>query len=156
MKLKSLDDILSKFQEVVHRHRRRYLQRNLRPCPFNCKAAEVGTTQKVLGCEGCGSTNPDRCYDPTKFIPLRSKEECIQQFKEELRNPEILLRDYRDVVVFMWVLGVPTDKEVDESVLEKVELHQPELKPKPEETKTKHRVIRSSRPVIETELDEVP
>src|SRR5271170_4607962 len=98
MKLKSVEEILAKFREVVHRHRRRYLQRNLRPCPMNCKAAEVGTGHKVLGCEGCSSNNPDRCYDVTKFVPILNKEELVADFRDELRNPEILLRDYRDVV----------------------------------------------------------
>ena len=153
MKLKSLDEIIEKFREVVHRHRRRYLERNLRPCPFNCKAAEIGSGHKVLGCEGCGSTNPDRCYDKEKFVPILTKEEVAAQFREELRNPQVLLRDYRDVVFFMWVLGVPVDKKVDETVLQRVESHEPKPEPKPIAAPTdKHRVIRANRP---PELEEV-
>jgi len=150
MKLKSVEEILAKFREVVHRHRRRYLQSNLRPCPYNCKAAEVGTGHKVLGCEGCGSTNPDRCYAIDKFVPILSKEEVAAQFREDLRNREVLLRDYRDIVFFMWVLGVPIDEKVDESVLQKVETHDPEstIKPTPTISSTldRHRIIRSNRP----------
>ncbi len=150
MRLKSIEEILAKFREVVHRHRRRYLQRNLRPCPYNCKQAEIGTGHKVLGCESCGSTNPDRCYDASKFVPILSKEECAKQFREELRNPDILLRDYRDIVFFMWVLGVPVEEKVDETVLQKVETHDPKpaVKPAPtiNSTINKHRIIRSNRP----------
>jgi hypothetical protein len=145
VKLRSIEEILTKFREVVRRHRRRYLERNLRPCPYNCKSAEVGTGHKVLGCEGCGSTNPDRCYDTNKFVPILSKEECVEQFRQDLRNPQILLRDYRDVVFFMWVLGAPADTKVDETVLQKVETH--EVKPKPvSSTINKHRIIHSNRP----------
>lgn len=147
MKLKSIEEVIAKFREVVHRHRRRYLQRNLRPCPFNCKAAEVGTGHKVLGCEGCGSTNPDRCYNADKFVPILSKEEVVEQFRNDLRNKEILLRDYRDVVFFMWVLGVPIDEKVDETILERVETHEPKpTKPTVSSTIHKHRIIRSNRP----------
>lgn len=141
MKLKSLEEIVAKFREVVHRHRRRYLQRNLRPCPVNCKDAEVGTGHKVLGCEGCGSTSPDRCYNLSKFVPILNKEELAAQFREELRTPDILLREYRDVVFFMWVLGVPVDKKVDETVLQKVETR--DDKPKPQSRMP--RIISSSR-----------
>jgi hypothetical protein len=147
MKLRSIEEILTKFREVVRRHRRRYLERNLRPCPYNCKAAEVGTGHKVLGCEGCGSTNPDRCYDASKFVPILSKEECVEQFRQDLRNPQILLRDYRDVVFFMWVLGAPADTKVDETVLQKAEANEPK-QPKPTISATinRHRIIRSNRP----------
>jgi hypothetical protein len=99
--------------------------------------AEIGAGHKVLGCEGCGSTNPDRCIDTRKFVPIYTKEEVFAQFREELRNPQILLRDYRDVVFFMWVLGVPVDEKVDEKVLEKVEKR--EIK-----VELPHRVIHSS------------
>lgn len=147
MKLRSTKEILDKFREVVHRHRRRYLERNLRPCPYNCKSAEVGTMHKVLGCEGCGSTNPDRCYSTEKFVPILSKEECVEQFRQDLRNPQILLRDYRDVVFFMWVLGAPADTKVDENVLQEAETREPKSKPKAvSSTVDQHRIICSNRP----------
>ena|SRR5271165_843859 len=140
MKVKSIDEILEKFGEVVRRHRRRYLQRNLRTCPLNCKFAELAGN-KVVGCEGCDSHNPDRCYEESKFVPIMNKEELIKEFRDELRNPQILLRDYRDIVFFMWVLGVPIDKEVDEKVISKVENAKEPEKP--------HRVIYASENVEE-------
>jgi hypothetical protein len=58
-----------------------------------------------------------------KFVPLFTKEELAQQFADQLRNPEILLREYRDVTVFLWVLGAfdKQTKQVDEQIVEKVE-----------------------------------
>jgi hypothetical protein len=120
VKLKSLDEILARFKEIVQRHRRRFLKRNLRPCPDNCKIADM-VGHKVIGCQGCNSHNIERCFKPEKFVPLFTKEELYAQFKEELRDPQILLREYRDVVVFMWVIGAFDTEEVNESVIEKVE-----------------------------------
>lgn len=103
--------------------------------------AEIGTGHRVLGCEGCGSTNPDRCYDTDSFVPIMSKEDVFQQFREELRDPATLLRDYRDVVFFMWVLNIPVevDQKLDTTLLDRME--KPEEKPvKPSPTVTTKRV----------------
>jgi hypothetical protein len=145
VKLRSLEEIVAKFKEVVHRHRRRYLQRNLRPCPLNCKAAEIGTGHKVLGCESCGSTNPDRCYALDKFVPILNKEECVKQFREDLKNPDVLLRDYRDIVFFLWVLGEPIEGRTNENVLQKVEAQK--LDGNKAAPTLGHRIIRSNRPM---------
>ena len=111
IKLKSLEEVIAFFRELVHRHRRRFLKRNLRPCPYNCKFAdEVGRT--VVGCPRCGSHNPEFCKRHEQFVPLYSKEELIGQFRRALRDPKILLRDYRDIVVLLWVTGQFDSKEI--------------------------------------------
>lgn len=97
-----------------------------------------------MGCTACGSNNPDRCVKTLDFVPLLSKEELAKQFRDELRNPQILLRDYRDIVVFMWVLGVPVEQKVDERVLARVENHNDTESTSP--TTSKHRVIHSTVP----------
>src|ERR1700675_3990765 len=92
--LKSLEEIVAAAKETIHRHRRRYLQRNLRPCPTNCKKADL-VGSRVGGCSGCGSPNGVTCIKKSRFEPQFSKNELAQQFARLIRNPEALLRDYR-------------------------------------------------------------
>lgn len=122
IKLKSLDEIMERFQELVHRHRRRFLKRYLRPCPNNCKSAEM-VGREVVGCKGCGSRNPEFCKNQNKFIPLNTKEELSEEFRTMLRDPQLLLREYRDLVVFLWVTGQFDSEEIPEHIIEKVEKH---------------------------------
>ena len=122
VRLKTLEEILEAARETVRRHRRKFLQRNLRPCPDNCKGAEM-LGHKVVGCSNCGSTNPEQCRKEGKFDPVFSKEELAQQFAESLRDPEVLLREYRDVTVFLWVLGAfdKQKKTLDEHIVSGME-----------------------------------
>lgn len=119
---KALEEIIAAARETIHRHRRRFLQRGLRPCPQNCKGASM-LGHKVVGCTNCGSPNADTCLKESKFVPLFTKEELAKQFADQLRNPEILLREYRDVTVFLWVLGAfdKQNKILDETIVERVE-----------------------------------
>ncbi len=125
IKLKSLDEVIVRFRELVHRHRRRFLKRNLRPCPLNCKFAEV-VGREVVGCGNCGSRNPEFCKRQEQFIPLFSKEELSEQFRRALRNPKTLLKDYRDLVVFLWVTGQfdSNEEPIPEHIIQKVENHE--------------------------------
>lgn len=122
VQLKTLEEIIAAARETIHRHRRRFLQRNLRPCALNCKGASM-VGHKVVGCTNCGSPNDDSCLKENKFVPLFTKEELAQQFADQLRNPDVLLREYRDVTVFLWVLGAfdKQKKTLDENIVEKVE-----------------------------------
>jgi hypothetical protein len=123
IKLKSLDEVLARFKELVHRHRRRFLKRNLRPCPDNCKLADV-VGRTVVGCGSCKSRNPDFCKRHEQFVPLYTKEELHEQFRKLLRDPKILLADYRDLVVFLWVTGqFDSEEHVPEDIIQKVEQH---------------------------------
>lgn len=124
IKLKSLDEVLARFKELVHRHRRRFLKRNLRPCPDNCSFASVAG-RNVIGCGKCGSHNPEFCKRQEQFVPLYSKDELADQFRRALRDPKVLLKDYRDLVVFLWVTGQFDADEgaVPEHIIEKVENH---------------------------------
>lgn len=120
--LKALEEIIAAARETIHRHRRRFLQRNLRPCPVNCQGASM-VGHKVVGCGNCGSRNPEQCSKESGFVPLFTKEELAQQFADQLRNPEVLLREYRDVTVFLWVLGAfdRQSKVIDETIVSDVE-----------------------------------
>jgi hypothetical protein len=108
----------------VHRHRRRFLKRNLRPCPENCQYADV-TRRGVIGCHGCHSANPEVCHNERRFVPDMSKEELDLQFRQDLRDPEVLTRDYRDIMALLWVLGEFDGDEVPEAVIAEVEIHLP-------------------------------
>ena len=122
VRLKPLEEIIAAARECVHRHRRRFLQRNLRPCPSNCQGASM-VGHKVVGCTNCGSLNPEQCLREQKFVPLFTKEELARQFADQLRSPEVLLREYRDVTVFLWTLGAfdKQKKTLDETIVERVE-----------------------------------
>lgn len=122
---KSPQEIVAAARDTIHRHRRKFLQRNIRPCPANCKAASM-LGHKVVGCAGCGSSNPEQCLRPGRFEPLFTKEELARQFADLLRDPEVLLREYRDVTVFLWVLGAfdKQAKAVDEHIVSNVERHE--------------------------------
>lgn len=121
LKLKSKEEILARLKELIHRHRRRYLNQYLRPCPDNCVQADV-VGRRVVGCLGCRSENPTTCNNPKKFEAVCTKEEIYQQFREDIRNPNVLLRRYRDLAVFFWMLGAfDEDNCVDEVVLTNVE-----------------------------------
>ena len=71
---------------------------------MNCKHATV-VGRKVTGCQGCGSHNPEFCKDPAKFAPLYSKEQLYEEFGRMLKDRDIMLREYRDLVAFFWILG---------------------------------------------------
>ncbi len=124
VQLKPLEEVIKAARETVHRHRRRFLQRNLRPCPVNCQGASM-VGHKVAGCTSCGSLNPEQCLKEQKFVPLFTKEELARQFADQLRSPETLLREYRDITVFLWVLGAfdRQEQRVDEKVVASIEEH---------------------------------
>jgi hypothetical protein len=122
VRLKPLEEIVAAAKETIHRHRRRFLQKNLRPCPTNCQRAET-VGYKVVGCSGCGTRNAEHCIKEGEFRPIFTKDELAKQFADQLRDPEVLLREYRDVTVFFWVLGA-FDKQkrtVDEQIVSEVE-----------------------------------
>jgi hypothetical protein len=105
LKVKSPEEILEKCRDMVRRHRRRYMQRNLRPCPLNCKLADM-LGHKVTGCQGCGSDDLEQCWAAGEFVPLFTKEELARQFAEDLQDPKVLLTSYRDLTVFFWCLNL--------------------------------------------------
>lgn len=112
--IKSPEEIWNKCWELVKRHRRRFLQSNMRPCPWNCTKAIISSKHEVIGCRGCGSKNPDFCKNRSLFRPLFTKEELIRQFKEKLKDPQVLIREYRDLVVFFWCLNMFNMETLDE------------------------------------------
>ena len=124
LRLKSAEEIVTKCQEVISRHRRKFIKRSSRQCPDNCTFATMVGNSRVTGCPKCGSHNPQRCRQPEMFQPVNSKEELYNEFQEILRDPEALWQDYRDIFIFFWVLGIfdPIDEGVlDEKLIQTVE-----------------------------------
>jgi hypothetical protein len=124
IRLKSVEEIIKKAREVISRHRSKYLKRGLRECPENCTFADVVGGHRVTGCQKCGSHNPEQCKKPELFVPLNSKQELYKEFQSMLRDPEVLWREYRDIFVFYWVLGVfdpIKEGTLDEQVIQKIE-----------------------------------
>jgi hypothetical protein len=123
IKVKSVEEIMLRFRDLVRRHRRRFMQRNLTPCPNNCKLATL-VGHRVSGCSGCGSRNPDNCMRRNKFVPIFTKDQLAEQFRRDVHDPQILLREYRDLVVFLWVIGhFDNNEQVDEQIISKVETY---------------------------------
>ncbi len=115
LKPKPPAEIIARMRELLRRHRRRYLRRFLRPCPMNCRKAET-EGRWVEGCRACGSVNPDRCRDSRKFEPLYSKDALCRRFAVELHDPQVLVREYRDIAILLWCLGADGDDDTLGSV----------------------------------------
>lgn len=125
IRLKQLEDIVQKAAEVISRHRRKFIKKFLRPCPANCQFATMVGNDRVTGCTKCGSHNPEQCKKTENFVAISTKEELYYEFQELLRDPEALWQEYRDIFVFLWVLGAfdPLGQEgnLDEQVIAVVE-----------------------------------
>lgn len=119
-RIKTPEEILSKCKEMVKRHRRKFIQKNLRPCPMNCVLADIAPGREVIGCSGCGSKDPEKCLKDVVFKPLYSKNELVQQFSNQINNPQVLLRDYRDLTVFFYCLGCFDMQKIDEHGVNKL------------------------------------
>jgi hypothetical protein len=105
---------------MIHRYRRRWLKKNQRPCPENCKLADL-VGRRVVGCEGCGSRSPEQCLEAKKFECLYTKEELHQQFRDRIRNQDVLLREYRDIATLLWVMGGFEEETPDPVLIDGVE-----------------------------------
>jgi hypothetical protein len=59
-----------------------------------------------------------------KFVPIFTKDQLAEQFRRDVHDPQILLREYRDLVVFLWVIGhFDNNEQVDEQIISKVETY---------------------------------
>jgi len=122
--LKSLEEILAQLREIIHRHRRRFIRKRIRPCPTNCVYADI-SRKGVHGCSRCNSTNPEVCRVESNFVPMDTKEELAEQFAIDLRDPLVLQHEYRDVMSLLWVLGAFDGDEPDENIIGQVEYRRP-------------------------------
>lgn len=114
--------VRKKLLELKQKHLRRKLHKHLQPLPENCKhnQTHVGTNKEedgqeevglcMLGHENIEEWPGNICEAPEKaekcpfFNPKRSKEELIEEFKEEMKDPEVLAYEYPDIAALQWVL----------------------------------------------------
>jgi hypothetical protein len=125
IRIKSAEEIVGQLAEIIHRHRRRYIRKYMRPCPVNCEFASESTKRGVTGCDRCGSTNPEQCRKETEFVSIETKEEVAERFKQDIRDPNILRHDFRDVMTLLWCLGQFDGEQPDEHVIAAAEKRQP-------------------------------
>lgn len=123
--VKSKEEILEQLTEIIHRHRRRYLRKNTRPCPLNCAYATISEKRGVTGCPRCDSLNPESCRAENMFVPISTKEEVAAQFRRDLRDPKILQHEYRDVMSLLWVLGQYDGEALEERIIATAEQRPP-------------------------------
>lgn len=125
-KLKSIAEIQKRLRDLVHKHKKRYLKKHLTPCLENCAGAlsvqqpdvKEFLRQNEDVCTFCRSRELGLCNDLNKFKPVKSKEEIIENFTEDIKNPKILPREYKDVAVMLWVLGYLDPEEDSEKEAE--------------------------------------
>lgn len=119
--VKSAEEIIEQLAEILHRHRRSYLRKFSRACPNNCAYADVSTKRGVTGCGRCDSSNPEQCRQETLFVPVATKEEIMEQFRQDIRNPNVLRHQYRDVMSLLWVLGQFDGERPEEEMIARAE-----------------------------------
>jgi hypothetical protein len=117
--IKSREEIIARISELTNRYLRKFLNRYMRPCPNNCTKAVI-RRHRVVGCRGCGSTNSEQCKKHEHFQPIESKEQLVKRFREEIRSPFYMLRDYQPIATLLWVLGEFYGKEKDKEIQSKV------------------------------------
>ena len=110
---KSWDEVFAQLVEIVHRHRRRYITKNLRPCPINCAFADVNRAG-VKGCRRCESKNIEVCRATSQFVPLTVKQELVDEFSARIRTLKVLQHEYRDILVLLWVLNATDEPKLHE------------------------------------------
>jgi len=105
-KPKTAKEIYDRLLELMRRRMRRYVQKNMRPCPMNCTKAVLDRDNVVVGCAGCGSHNIDRCRRAENFVSVSSKDDLVTEWKNRFRNPELVLREHQGEAALLWTLGI--------------------------------------------------
>lgn len=114
IKVKSPREILDKLRTLTHNHQKRYFKKHLYPSPVNCKGAPVHGAD-VSPCSKCKAIEGQPCQAREQFAPRFTKAELSQMFRDDIKNHQKLLREYRDVAMLLWCLG-QFDQPQDPSV----------------------------------------
>ena len=104
VKVKSAEEILIRLRELLQRDQTKYIRRHTKPKGVNCKHRRWDGDKEEWTCR-CGTTDPDICLCHDQFEPEFTREDLVQQFKEDVHNPQKLLREYRAEATLLWVLG---------------------------------------------------
>lgn len=104
VKVKSAQEIVTRLQELLQRDRKKYIVRHTKPKGENCKYRRWDDTIQGWTCR-CGTQDPDVCLCHSQFEPEFTRDQLVAQFKEDIHNPQRLLREYRAEATLLWVLG---------------------------------------------------
>ncbi len=105
IQVKTSKEILIRLKDLIARHRKRFYKNKLKPKGDNCAFVVYDEVKDEYRCTKCGTTEPDVCLNHTLFEPSRTKEQLSQDFADDIRNTQRMLREYRDIATLLWVLG---------------------------------------------------
>ena len=105
IKMKTQEEILARLKELVQRSRKRYIKNHMKPKGSNCAYVIYDEELDSYRCTKCGTLDPDQCMNHELFSPKKTREEVVQEFAVDIKNPQILLRDYRAEAALLWTLG---------------------------------------------------
>ena len=111
IRMKTPVEVAERLRDLLQRSRKRYVRNRLKPKGQNCAHVIYDEALDTYRCTRCGTTDPDRCLNVTQFEPLRTKDELNEKFREDIKNPQILLREYRAEAALLWVLGQMPEPE---------------------------------------------
>jgi len=105
IKLKTQEEILDRLKELIQRSRKRYIKNHMKPKGNNCAFVVYDDVLDTYRCTKCGTQDPDCCKNHELFEPKKSREEVVKDFANDIKNPNIMLREYRDIAAILWCLG---------------------------------------------------
>jgi hypothetical protein len=116
MKVKTPKEILVSIRELTHRHWKRWLK---------AQAKTVDTCVHVRSansrCSNCVTVPGSGCVVPESFaITAEEKQRQRELFREDINNPAKLIRDYRDVAMLLWALGLLDERDSKIPIEERV------------------------------------
>ena len=92
----------------------------MKPKGNNCSYVIYDEALDTYRCTKCGTQDPDHCSNHALFEPKKPRNEVIQDFSADIKNPQIMLREYRDIAALLWTLG-QFDEDEEESPVINVE-----------------------------------
>ena len=105
-RVKTEVEMLKRLRELIQRSKKRYIKNHLKPRGTNCRFVVYDEDMETNVCTKCGTTDPDRCLNHSLFQPTFTRDQLAAKFGEDIKNPQILLRDFRAEAAIMWCLGM--------------------------------------------------
>jgi len=105
--MKEEREMSERLRDLIHRHRKRYIRDNSRPCGKNCNFMTQDGS-----CSEFGVVSDAQCHTCQTFSPFLTRSEMEENFREDIKHPKKLLREYRDVAILMWCLGYLDEEDI--------------------------------------------
>jgi len=114
--MKTSKEILASIRELTHRHWKRWLKAQSKIVDV-CKHARSPQSR----CSNCNPIPGSPCAVPESFeLVATEKLRLKESFSDDINNPAKLIRDYRDVAMLLWVLGLLDERDTTIPVEERV------------------------------------